>query len=1171
MDQEFLRTRLESLSKDDLIGIIMHVNNAPVFASLFRKDLEPQPREALVQLILNAPNAFIDTNITQDRVHVRQAAVFDQLVLFRRQDPRFKPDMWKAKPHQEAHIARLTRGLLNPLNSGRSVWDGSKTGRGKTAAATLAAINLKAYYILVICPDAVIKKWHDALKPLGLFDYKLCTYAGLINTKGKADTKWGRYKPDPDKQSEIRDMEWLQIRRTGLPGINDHLYDWSFLPGSDPNSGLGGCLVIWDEVQNAKNTSGSKIGVCFKQFVDYLHAEPNKFIRSLYLSGTIQEKVEDLPYLLKALDYIPLATLGEQNHFVNTFIVPRFQELMGADWQPGFRLVQDRKIMLILFIRVIAKRQLRFSEIPDPLVYAAHAMKLIPIDQMEDLIKFYDTTLVPNFRDLMAEDWREDMELLDSTHKFIEFLRHSAKNPRYSYINIAAIIDGFFENPITFQGIQLADDQISRFMEINSDIEALLLEVVRGNKKFDGGLLGQIQKTLSELEVLKLAPFTELARKALMTPLPHDAQGSVVVSMLRNSSVRHMAWRLEAIMLVDGFIKMLKTQEPAFRQANRMDLFATQVQNQEAKFRGDMIEAILYQHGIYLQKEAIALANGDWLPIKRSFVRYSRAQLQEMPLEDLANEYVKWEYYLDVDKFNYVCIYVSNFGVPRTDEENLESPDELDRIREGKSLTPDQKTFAKETFQANERRIFITNMQIAREGIDLHDTSMGGMHPRTGIISPGIVARYLIQMLGRFVREGQTSESIRIVGYIDNVRGIQSWEAKFMEKLSTKVKDLLLLQTGEMSLDIMNNIENDGKSIWKEIIDEMAQGGGGFTPGESPATSGTTPPVSGQQPGLVPFQGGGGALGTLIQKTFGTKRAPTIQIGPGGIGAGIIDDKFLPMKVNETHLLFDTSKKPNSDVINAQIVSALQKVNLSPVYYLSIPMHNNQGLGAGVIVFRAGFVIAGISQTQTLAEIETATGLKTKREDVLERSLDNYGLNPQVKVDRVHVVFESANSFLLAPEYLIRAKIPQELFGAGLLEIEPQGKGTVRLKGNTARLILAYYAIRCIVLIESPSIFGELVMQDPSNILSTLDNRYLITSAIKGGKYKLISGKEVIKYFPVVLGTITSLITALLAKQVVDEYVVYTEDYAGITVLPAYWDLISKVLGRPPQNLDKPQ
>ena len=1171
MEKDFLRTRLESLTKNELMDIIMDVNNATIFASLFRKDLEPQPKEALVQLILKTEGAFIDNNINQDQTHVREAQIFDQLVAFRRQDPNFKPDMWKPKPHQEAHIARVTKGLLSPMNSSRSVWDGSKTGRGKTPSSTLAAIGIKVRYILVVCPDAVIKKWHDALSPLGLFDYKLCTYAGLINTKGRGDTKWGRYKPDVNKQSNIEDMEWLQIRSTGLTGINDHIYDWSFLPGTDPATGLGGCLVIWDEVQNAKNTSGAKIGVCFKQFVDYLHSEPRKFIRALYLSGTIQEKTEDLPYILKALDYIPQATAGEQTAFVKRTIAPRFRELMGDDWQPGFQVINDPKIMLILFIRVVAKRQFKFSEIPDPLVFAAYAMKLIPIDQMEDLIKFYDTTLVPNFRELLAEDWREDMEPLDSTHKFIEFLKHAAKNPKFSYVNIAAIIDGFFENPITFQGIQLADDQIARFMQINSDIEALLMEVVRGNKKFDGGLLGQIQKTISELEVLKLAPFTELARKALFTPLPNGAQGSVVISVLRNSSARHMAWRLEAIMLVDAFLNMLRVQQPKYQAVNQMDAFAQLVYNQEAAFRDQMITAILNHHDIYRQKEKIALANGTWLQIKRGFVQYSKAQMMEMPLEDLANEYIKWDYYLDVNKFNYVCIYVGNFGVPSKEDEDLESPDEMDRIREGKTLTPDQKNFAKEAFQENERRIFVTNMKIAREGIDLHDTSLGGMHPRTGIISPGDTARYLVQMLGRFVREGQTSESLRIVGFIDNIRGVKSWEAKFMERLSMKVKDLMLLQTGEMSLDIMNNIENDGKSIWKQIMEEMAHGGITITPDATPPVSGDTSAISIHKPGLAPVQGGG-ALGNLIQKTFGVRKEKTVQIGPrDGIGGNPDDDKFLPMKVNETHLLFDLSKKSNGDVIGSNITRALLVMNLSRVYWEWIEPINNKGLPPGVIVFRPGFIVQGISQTETLAKIEEFTGLRAKREDVPDRSLDNYGLKPSVKVDKLMLIFESTTSFLLGPQYPIQSKIPPELFGVGALEIIPQGKGIIRLKGTTDRLMLAYYAIRAIVYFEAPSIFGTLEIQDPAGVIPKIESKYLITSGIKGGKYRLVSGKDLIRLFPLALGSINSLIAPLQARLVVDEYIVYTPEYSGITVLQPYWDLVTKVIGNAPQNLDNPQ
>ena len=110
---------------------------------------------------------------------------------------------------------------------------------------------------------------------------------------------------------------------------------------------------------------------------------------------------------------------------------------------------------------------------------------------------------------------------------------------------------------------------------------------------------------------------------------------------------------------------------------------------------------------------------------------------------------------------------MGDFGNPNPTDFDLESPDIADHIKEGKALSRTTKEDMKEIFQANDRRVFVTNMQISREGIDLTTSVMEVFIP-TGIYSPGIVARYLIQSLGRLVR-GQTSETLRIVGYVDNV------------------------------------------------------------------------------------------------------------------------------------------------------------------------------------------------------------------------------------------------------------------------------------------------------------------------------------------------------------------------------------------------------------------
>ena len=87
-----------------------------------------------------------------------------------------------------------------------------------------------------------------------------------------------------------------------------------------------------------------------------------------------------------------------------------------------------------------------------------------------------------------------------------------------------------------------------------------------------------------------------------------------------------------------------------------------------------------------------------------------------------------------------------------------------------------------------------------------------------------------------------------------------------MAKLSKKVADIQMLHSGVVSLNVLENIDRDGKSILKEIVDEIRMGQGRTTE-EAPQVLGTvprveTPPTSGHrdvQPsgalGLAPVQG----------------------------------------------------------------------------------------------------------------------------------------------------------------------------------------------------------------------------------------------------------------------------------------------------------------------------
>ena len=1182
MAEEFIRNRLQQISKENLIKIITSPRNAALFKGFRVKDLESKSKPDLVNLIMSQPTAVLDNNVQADFRHQAQAQAFDKIYDAALKSGIYNPNTWKAKPHQVDHIKRLVAGLLDPVNEARSVHDGSLMGRGKTISAILAAIQLKVRFLLIIGPDSVVKKWHDSLAPLGLFIYRICTYAGIKGTDNRADVQWAKHKADPDRLNKSEDMNWVQIRKTGLTGINDKVYDWSFLPDFDPNTGAGGCLVIWDEIQNAKNVSGSKQAKNFNDFIKYLHSEPKKYIRGLFLSGTVIESPSDLAYIMHALGYISDSTQSKLNLFKNTELLNNFRQWIGSDWKPEYENIDDSNIKLILFIRIVGGRQNKFSEIPDPLVYIVHRLGLIQTSTMEKFVEFRDKILLPKFREAMEQDWRPELDELDSQKKIKAFLRHLSRNPKYKDMEIDRVLDGIFENPITFQGLQIQTSDIGEFIRINREIEALLLDIAHGNKKFDGGLLGQIQRTLSELEVLKLTPFTQLAKIALTTQLPGGAKGSVVISMLRNSSVRYFAWRLEAFL----FVEFLKT----------LNLSAQKI----AEIRIKVIDEILREYEQYIKDEEYAIRNGKPLKLKKQFARYPKEQLSNMSMEDLINEYNKWVKYLDVSKFEYVCIFVSDFGNPNPTEFDLESPDENDWVKESKPLTRQVKEDMKDLFQSNKRRVFLTNIQISREGIDLHDISPGGKHPRTGIISPGLVARYFIQMLGRFVREGQSSETLRIIGYIDNIQGIQSWEAKFMEKLSEKVKYIQLLQTGEISLDILDNIDKDGNSLVKEIVNDIRRGAG-FQLGEDgeadiPAKL-PVPIVLGEQvsakgrtsapgkisilreedrPMLVPVTTSN-AVGEYLKKTFGVKN-PVV----GGLLPQEAHDVQVPgvpqpihiqprnpnliMKTNEKYLFFSTQDQLSSDTIHRLIVENLNKIMLDSKYYKVF--HDNSGLPSGVLIYRQGFLIGSLSQTSFVSRLEIDLGMKIINQPVGEDAFNSYQFVPVVAVKNLQIVPESATSILIGPPFPTLNFLPKSLISKGLT-VETVNEFASRLKGPTPIVMLAFYTLRAIALVSNSDTFKNLTILDPNKVFDKLDQIYKVKNIIKDGKYQIFGSKYIIRLFPVVLGVQASYVVPLTKKEVLDEYIEDSNGLGILTVKAPYQDVVTKILGTEPEDLAK--
>lgn len=1224
--EAFKRRRLQALSLINLADIITHPINAQFFTGIYREDVEKADKNSIVDLILRTPEAHIDSNVIPDFIQEPRRNTFDRLreileaTKVKRQDDlqristedlkkvilmginrvffdgytlenisemsrenliklisnypnctltgnpsdsSYDPGKWKPKPNQVEHIERMSRGLLSSTNESRCVWDGSDTGLGKTVSAILTAINLKIRFILVICPKKMIKKWDQALRPIGLFNYRLTTYSGITGAGGRTATRWTKYKNDPYNTDQGADNDWVKITPSGLTGKKKNFYDWSFLPDSEPGYPLGGCLVIWDEVQNAKSGKSTLIGICFDHFIQYLKSEPRKYVRSLLLSASIMETHKDLPYIMNALGYISESSARSLNAFVNSELKARFRDLIGKDWDPKYELLRDTKDRLLVFLRIVGKRDLKFSQIPPRLPFILHKLKYISIPDMPSMNKFLTNTLLPNFQKLMEADYKPIYETKLPKDKLLLFLSHLAKNPRYRDLNIQSIVDTSFPNPITFQGMTIKDEDIDKFISINREIQNMLIEMVRNEGAQDVGAMGRIQKILSKLEVIKLTPFTELAVRTLNEPLPGGAKGSVTISMIRNKSVRYFAWRLEAVL----WIQHLQTKNVSADQL--------------ASIKESLISAILREYETYLATEAVALASGGKLQLKRAFERYSRAQLDSMAWVDLVFEYNKWIKYLNVNSFEYVCIYVANFGDSNTSDFDLTSADPDDWIKESKAVKSKDNDRMLEMFQKNQRRVFLTNMFISREGIDLHDTSEGGMFPRTAIISPGIVARFLLQMLGRFVREGQTSNAVRIVGFIDDVQGTRSWEAIFMEKLGNKVKDIEVLHNGEISLDIADNIDKDGKAIFKSILDDIKSGK--LSIDSSAKSVGTGPAES----SMLPIRRAA-ITGQMFEHTS-TKKSPGQLSPPVG---SIIPSKSimpapvvkapitLPMRTEQNYIYFDVAAFEYSDAdrIMQTIIGVLKNINLDPRYYTTVSKDDVNI--HGVLIYRPGFLVAGLSQTAMVAQVQTQTGLSVVQtnEDltaIVGTALVKDGendFNPVLVVDQLVVMFESLTSMYVQPKYPISTMIPTSLLGNSL-SIEPSDPRSTVMKfvGTTPKIMLAFYAIRAISLFQAPETFVSFVLQDPVGITNVMDPRYFIRNILVDDEYRLIAHTEIIRGLPLAISGVARLVPLIRNGEVFDVKSLKDEgnETSSIKVMPGYYDFFNQLLFREPEVLEK--
>jgi hypothetical protein len=596
-----------------------------------------------------------------------------------------------------------------------------------------------------------------------------------------------------------------------------------------------------------------------------------------------------------------------------------------------------------------------------------------------------------------------------------------------------------------------------------------------------------------------------------------------------------------------------------------------------------MIIQLIQAQESYVADEAYAVRMNKPLQIKSTFARHTAQELEDMTFEDLANEYNKWIIYLNVEAFEYVCVFVSDFGVPNPTDFDLESDDTHDHVKESKTIKRAIKEDMKELFQSNTRRVFITNINIAREGIDLHDTSEGGMHPRTGIISPGIVARYLIQMLGRFVRDGQTSESLRIVGYVDNVKGAISWEAKFMEKLSQKVRDIQTLHNGEVSLDILDNIDRDGKSILKSIIDDIRMGAGRSLYDEpvisSPISEINSSPISGGRDsspagsGLTPVAVTD-VVGTFFQKTFANRSSvqttgsmlPSpgwISLSPNPPSTNVVFE----LRTNNTHMHF-FSRHVNLTGFITKIADILKSAGIEDIYYKII--ENGKPNGPGILIYKPGLFVSGLSESDFVYKVEEVVGYPITKIDVPEGTYITENLSPAIRIANLIVVFESTSSILVSPPYPLKTLFPKSLLNS-MLTMSDTKQNILRFHGSEAGAMAAYYAIKMIAKYESVGLYQNFVVKDPRAIIPTIKQRYRLTPVIRNGNYLITGDPELVKLLAVIVGTYKKLVPSILAREVFDlsSFSEYDGNMSSVRVLEAYQEFMSTFLEKLPVNEDE--
>lgn len=223
-------------------------------------------------------------------------------------------------PEQKEHVKRLLRiakGLDKEKNTdgvknGNNVFmDLSMLGTGKTYTSCALAKKLRKRGmckngIIVVCNVSVMKKWESMKTVYGVPILQVVSYASLRSRKGTAQPDHGLLQRK-DWTVETRTKSGAILKQDFVEfGATDKYRDLV-------HGGRGGVFVVFDEVQNIKNTGSDQWSACCALLREVWKSEKS---RAVLMSGSPIDKAEQCVAIIRALgimgDHTALCTYDIQ-------------------------------------------------------------------------------------------------------------------------------------------------------------------------------------------------------------------------------------------------------------------------------------------------------------------------------------------------------------------------------------------------------------------------------------------------------------------------------------------------------------------------------------------------------------------------------------------------------------------------------------------------------------------------------------------------------------------------------------------------------------------------------------------------------------------------------------------------------------------------------------------